>query len=363
MKKIFTLFILSFISYLGFSQNQVDVNPYKWTGTATSTLNGSYIFNQLNKNSSVGQRTILITGFVFANLPINPASFVVKGVVFTANRSAQGNSELYDQRVAIRKPNGQELDFQPINTTVWPTTGFDITSYSNLNIDASAFNIGLTDVTDPNFGISYTVNLANGASSASLKNFTMTIYYEYQTLLPIVLTKFDVEKTSQNFVNITWSTAAEDKVRMMYVERSSDGRNFTNLYEVAPKGAVNHSATYAVVDRAPMQGTNYYRLKEVDLDGNVAYFEVKQVSIASSSRRFQALYNGSSIKVNVINVPGEYNLSLIDANGAVLVSKMISLNSTSLQTELTIPAKRTGIYMVNLKGNGTNITERVFVQQ
>lgn len=359
MKKIFTLFILSFTTYLSFSQT----NPHWWQGSATSVLNGNVVFNQLNKNSTAGERTVLITGFTFANLPINPASFVVKGVVFTANRSAQGNAVIYDQRVAVHKADGQELEMLPLNTNQWPNSGFDIATYSNTSIDATVFNVGLADVTNPNFGISYTLSIASGASSASLKNFTLTIYYEYQTLLPIVLTKFDIEKTSQNFVNITWSTAAEDKVKMMYVERSSDGRNFTNLYEIAPKGAVNHSATYAVVDRAPMQGTNYYRLKEIDLDGNVAYFEVKQVSIAASSRRFQALYNGSSIKVNVINVPGEYHLSLIDANGAVLVSKMISLNSNSLQTELTIPAKRTGIYMVNLKGNGTNITERVFVQQ
>ncbi|MFZ9661323.1 MAG: hypothetical protein ACO29O_05530, partial [Chitinophagaceae bacterium] len=283
MKKIFTLFILSLSTYLGFGQV---INEYKWQGSSTATLNGTFVFNQLNKLVTAADRSILITGFTFPNLPLNGINFSVKRIDFTANRTAQGAAVIFDERVAIHKATGEELEM-PINPVQWPQSSFDISTYSRSIDVLDNINIGLADITDPNFGINYTLNIVNGSSSASLKNFTMTIYYEYQTLLPIVLTKFDIEKTSQNFVNITWSTAAEDKVKMMYVERSSDSRNFTNLYEVAPKGAVNHSATYAVIDRAPMQGTNYYRLKEVDIDGNVAYFEVKQVSISAASRRFQ----------------------------------------------------------------------------
>jgi hypothetical protein len=107
---------------------------------------------------------------------------------------------------------------------------------------------------------------------------------------------------------------------------------------------------------------NYYRLKEIDIDGNVSYFDIKGISISRAGARFQAFYSGADIKVNLSSIKGEYVLSLHDAGGSQIRSQSLKTGSNSFQT--TIPApQRAGVYLITLRGEGFNETARIFIGQ
>ena len=90
--------------------------------------------------------------------------------------------------------------------------------------------------------------------------------------LPIQLTSFQASPLAgSGDVKLGWTTASEINNYGFYIQRSAfPSSGFADL----PGGFVAGSGTslaakqYAWVDRSPLAGTNYYRLKQVDLDGS-----------------------------------------------------------------------------------------------
>jgi len=100
--------------------------------------------------------------------------------------------------------------------------------------------------------------------------------------LPIQLVSFQASPvTGSGDVKLTWATASEINNYGFYIERSElPSSGFANL----PGGFVAGSGTslgmkqYTWVDRSPLSGTNYYRLKQVDLDGSFRTTEPLKVA-------------------------------------------------------------------------------------
>ena len=68
-----------------------------------------------------------------------------------------------------------------------------------------------------------------------------------------------------------WATASEQNNAYFAIERSRDARSFEAIGRVASQdldGNSGMSLTYNFTDPQPLQGVNYYRLTQVDHDGN-----------------------------------------------------------------------------------------------
>ena len=88
------------------------------------------------------------------------------------------------------------------------------------------------------------------------------------------------------------------------------------------------------------------------------------IRVNSVKNSFQAYMNGGNIVVNVSNIPGNYTLSLADMNGSLLAARNFHVDKQSVQITMEPPVKRTGIYMVNLKGgDGINESIKLFIQR
>ncbi len=92
--------------------------------------------------------------------------------------------------------------------------------------------------------------------------------------LPIELQRFSVEISNPG-AKLTWLTASELDNEKFFIERSGDGREYKIIGEMAGKGTTNEAQYYSFVDEKPLQGVNYYRLKQVDFDGNFEYSPVQ----------------------------------------------------------------------------------------
>lgn len=80
---------------------------------------------------------------------------------------------------------------------------------------------------------------------------------------------------------LNWSTASERNNKGFEVERSADGKLFEYVDFVKGNGNSSSVASYKYTDRTPFKGTNalYYRLKQVDKDGNSSYSQVIRVNL------------------------------------------------------------------------------------
>jgi uncharacterized protein YkwD len=84
--------------------------------------------------------------------------------------------------------------------------------------------------------------------------------------LPIELMSFTGVYKNE-YVQLKWTTGSEKDNAYFIIERSANGRDFSEFSKIKGAGTSNQTTNYALDDITPMRGTNYYRLIQVDLDG------------------------------------------------------------------------------------------------
>jgi hypothetical protein len=96
-------------------------------------------------------------------------------------------------------------------------------------------------------------------------------------LLPITLLSFTGEKVDER-VQLRWQTASEQNNEYFEVQRSLDREHWETIGVVAGAGNTSTANSYRLEDSEPFDGTNYYRLVQVDHDGTTTQSETVAVS-------------------------------------------------------------------------------------
>lgn len=169
-----------------------------------------------------------------------------------------------------------------------------------------------------------------------------------QTTLPVKLISFTGKETATG-IQLNWTTATEENFDYFEIERADETLAFNTIATaIAGKGDVNVAASYTYTDHAPVRGKNYYRLKNIDLDGSVEYSDVIMVYTSASDNTIE-LYPNPNDRVFTLELQDDMglpvNLSLVDRLGRDLYQEVISSNTTQIQLPATI---ETGIYFVKL---------------
>ncbi len=95
--------------------------------------------------------------------------------------------------------------------------------------------------------------------------------------LPIELMSFDATLV-ENTVVLNWATASETNNDYFIIERSGDGKSFTPINQIKGAGNSIQKLTYTVVDPSPIIGTSYYRIKQIDFDGQYSFSTIKSIN-------------------------------------------------------------------------------------
>ncbi len=80
-----------------------------------------------------------------------------------------------------------------------------------------------------------------------------------------------------NRVELTWTTLSELNNQRFVLERSQDGQHFDSIQGIAGAGISSGAINYFEVDWAPLPKVSYYRLKQVDFNGDFSYSGVVPV--------------------------------------------------------------------------------------
>ncbi len=119
--------------------------------------------------------------------------------------------------------------------------------------------------------------------------------------LPISLTSFDLTKTQNKQVLLKWSTASEVNNDYFVIENSVDGQQWQFVSKISGKGNTNSTQYYTFIDQKPLSGSSYYRIKQIDFDGQMSYTPIKSIS-------FDRLNNDNSLRI--FPNPVTYHLSI-----------------------------------------------------
>jgi len=104
------------------------------------------------------------------------------------------------------------------------------------------------------------------------------------TPLPIQLASFTVQPAGGSSVALNWKTASEVKNYGFEVQRSAAATTgFSSISPlIAGHGTSVTGFNYSYADKAPSAGEQYYRLKQIDLNGALHYSESVTIGSVSS---------------------------------------------------------------------------------
>ncbi len=203
----------------------------------------------------------------------------------------------------------------------------------------------------------YVVNAANGNGGSG--DGDAILAGSSATVLPIALTQFSATKTGKNGAHLTWQTASERNNRHFNVERSGNNQKFETIGQIKGNGTSAVSQRYEFTDDAlnTQNSTTYYRLQQVDFDGNSTYS--KTVSVVSESKATLAIYPNFAKKGDNLTLETVKNaqVEVFDISGRVVqvIQKSSAISQSLIETAtLTIPTSDlpSGRYFVRLVGNG-----------
>lgn len=166
--------------------------------------------------------------------------------------------------------------------------------------------------------------------------------------------------TTSQQVALSWKTAAEENSTGFVIQKSTDGKAFTDLLR-QPGGATSTEArSYDAIDPQPATGWNYYRLQQLRSDRAPVYSPIKAVEIKSiefAISVYPVPNNGSFyIEVQPANV-GTALLKLLDMSGRQVYQEEISLANGALQK--IEPGMSTGLYMLKLTTSAGTFSRKI----
>lgn len=152
----------------------------------------------------------------------------------------------------------------------------------NISFNASG---GINGIIATTTQTNCTLGSANGAQSGQiggqLTNLSIpessTLYPGCVLLLPVGLVHFSGFEDARN-IQLNWQTAFELNNDLFSLSHSLDGLNFTHLTDVTATNNPN-GANYQYVHLQPTEGTNYYRLHQLDFDGKEIYLGTVAVDL------------------------------------------------------------------------------------
>ncbi len=168
----------------------------------------------------------------------------------------------------------------------------------------------------------------------------------WSTIIPVELVDFQAHKENKS-TKLVWQTATELNNSHYDIERSSEGKTFEKIGKTMGLGNSQQSRSYTFMDEKPNNGINYYRLRQVDLDGKATISKTVTVNFdhKTALKIYPSLAN-DKINIDIHAIEGVSNLSVINASGQVVKSEKVQITEGSLS--LNINDLPNGIYFIEL---------------
>jgi hypothetical protein len=174
------------------------------------------------------------------------------------------------------------------------------------------------------------------------------------TVLPVVLSSFNVQKNGNAAAGLTWSTTGVLLPDYFEVQRSADGVQFATIARI--KSETDKTA-YSYLDNSPGTGTVYYRLVVVDKQNELMRSSIRSVQLNGTNlaQLRPSVTSGALTNVYIqASAQSKASLYITDMAGHIRNRQSLSLNKGENQVPLWIGYLGKGIYYVHVKnGDGS----------
>lgn len=207
----------------------------------------------------------------------------------------------------------------------------------------------------------------NSSSSISFSENIVTLgSTEAANPLPVDLISF--AGVNQNgFNKLDWKTASELNNDYFELQRSNTGEEFLAVTKIQGKGTTNDLTAYTFVDEQPYAGKNYYRLKQVDFNGNFEYSNIILVTNDVEDVFNISVFPNPASKeasITIRTLKGdeyEATVHITDMTGRTLTSYVIHGEGSFEQQVDVSTWGEVGIYLVEMRQGSKRVFKRLML--
>ena len=208
-------------------------------------------------------------------------------------------------------------------------SGSVVNDYANLTI---AHYDGTTDwdgIASTPVGTNSSGTITSDAAVTTFSPFTIGSRSSANPL-PIRILYFDVRFNEKfDHVILDWRTASEKNNDYFSIERSVDGINWIKIGEVNGAGTSNIPVSYQYFDFDVFRGLTYYRLKQVDFDGEFDYSDIKLVNFQKAENLVYPNPSSGEFYINGVKEEN-YNILVINSLSELVFSGKLQNNKINL---------------------------------
>jgi hypothetical protein len=182
--------------------------------------------------------------------------------------------------------------------------------------------------------------------------------------LPVELTSFTGTINSHNTATLRWVTASERNTAYFALERSADGTSFIEVGQVQAATNSTKSTVYQWIDPLQITSLGYYRLRQVDLDGETRYSSIVTLSPTLARVRILDVYPnpsaGQSMQLLLQGYTNEkLTLHLTDTMGRLMSVYTIMPTNGQYLSPLPLPqGTPLGTYIITLLCEGDHAIQK-----
>lgn len=303
-------------------------------------LSGSGIYNDLD------------------DLAFNPDN----GVLYAVNNSDGGLTQL----ITINTSTGVGTVVASLGTDDIEGQGFSNDGYFYATSGNDAY--GTTD------DVFWRINISTGVltelgrfySGEDFEGCDCLTANEFQ-ILPVELLNFSAS-WGDNQVDLAWTTASETNNDRFEVERAYSPGLTETILIVPGAGNSNRVLSYKAHDEEPLNGTSYYRLKQVDINDSYAYSSWVKVVSPKASGTINVFPNPVVEDKVLVNLTGAWvdrfkDIKITDVRG---VTREAAIKIRDLlngkQFEIGTLNLEPGIYLISISTDSDFLTRSFIIR-
>jgi hypothetical protein len=203
----------------------------------------------------------------------------------------------------------------------------------------------------------YYIDITNGSS----RMVTAPVWYTRSDngALPVTFSSFTAQKQDK-IVKLNWTTEQEFNSSHFIIERSADGRTWQSLASIAAAGNSSNHLEYTAYDNFPLNGTSYYRIKQVDKDGRLQVSVIRPVNFdAGYSITVAPNPAKDFITVTLDKISNAVStIQFFNTAGNIIFTEKTNLSKININTA----AFARGLYFIKISNAGEVAVQKVLLQ-
>lgn len=158
------------------------------------------------------------------------------------------------------------------------------------------------------------------------------------TVLPARFLSFEAMLLANRTVQLNWDAVTDDEHDHFEIEKSADGRQFQKIAD----GPL--AAPYTFNDQHPFEGNNFYRIRQVDKNGEYSYSSIVNVKLTNS---LQVLVYPNPVR-EVLNV------SLSSSQQGAILIEVSDMQGKKMYSQTAI-VDQAGLIKIDTRGWLSNV--------